>query len=371
VAATGHSLGVMTEIREFHIAIDEADVDELLLRLARTRWTDQVPGAGARYGDDVAAVREMARYWAEEFDWRAVERRLNSFPQFVTEIDGADVHFLHVHGTRPDALPLMLIHGWPGSVMEFVDVVERLRDEFHLVIPSIPGFGFSGPTTGTGRHSGRIAKAFAELMARLGYERYGVHGNDAGAIIAPEMGRVDPEHVAGVHVTQLFSFPSGDPAEMEGLTEDDLRRLGVLRNFRETMSGYQHLQQKRPQNVAFALADSPVGQLAWTMQLMGEPAVTRDFLLANVSIYWFTGTAGSSARLYYEDAHREDTPTEPTTVPIGVAIFRDDFQSIRRFAERDHRNLVHWSEFATGGHYSGHDSPELLAGDLKVYFAKM
>ncbi|KJK34220.1 epoxide hydrolase [Lentzea aerocolonigenes] len=366
-----NSVGVMTEIREFHIAVDEADVEELKFRLARTRWTDQMPGAGSAYGDDVAKVQEMARYWAEEFDWRAVERRLNSFPQFVTEIDGTNVHFLHVRSENPDALPLLLIHGWPGSIMEFVDVIEHLREEFHLVIPSIPGFGFSGPTVEQGWHSGRIGKAFAELMARLGYERYGVHGNDAGSLIGPEIGRADPEHAAGIHVTQIFSFPSGDPAEMEGLTDDDYRRLGVLQNFYENLSGFQKLQQARPQNVAFALAESPAGQLAWTMQLMGEPAVTRDFLLANVSIYWFTRTAGSSARLYYEDAHREDSPTEPTTVPIGVAVFADDFQTIRRFAERDHRNLVHWSEFDTGGHYSGHDAPELLAGDLKVFFAKM
>jgi pimeloyl-ACP methyl ester carboxylesterase len=361
----------MTEIREFHIAVDEADIEELRFRLARTRWTDQVPEAGSRYGDAVADVQELARYWAEDFDWRAVERTLNAFPQFITEIDGTDVHFLHVRSDNPDALPLLMIHGWPGSVLEFVDVVEHLRGDFHLVIPSIPGFAFSGPTTQTGWHSGRIARAFAELMARLGYERYGVHGNDAGSIIAPEVGRAAPEHVVGVHVTQIFSFPSGDPAEMEGLTEDDFRRLGVLQNFYENLSGYAKLQQARPQNVAFALADSPAGQLAWTMQLMGEPTVTRDFLLANVSIYWFTATAGSSARLYYEDAHREDVPTEPTTFPLGVAIFADDFQTIRPFAERDHHNLVHWSEFDRGGHYSGHQVPELLAEDLLVYFAKI
>lgn len=361
----------MTEIKEFKVAIDESDVAELKLRLARTRWTDQVAGSGDRYGDDVAKVQEVARYWAEEFDWRAVEVRLNEFPQFITEIDGTDVHFLHVRSANPEALPLLMVHGWPGSVMEFVDVIEHLRGDFHLVIPSIPGFGFSGPTRDEGWHSGRIARAFAELMARLGYQRYGLHGNDAGSIIAPEVGRADAEHVVGVHVTQIFSFPSGDPAEFADMSEDEMRRMGVLQNFWENMSGYSKLQQARPQNVAFALADSPVGQLAWTMQLMGEPAVTKDFLLANVSIYWFTNTAGSSARLYYEDAHREDAQTEPTTFPMGVAIFPDDFQTIRRFAERDHHNLVHWSEFERGGHYSGHDAPELLAGDLKVFFAKL
>ncbi|MFD5829715.1 epoxide hydrolase family protein [Lentzea sp. NPDC060358] len=361
----------MTEIREFRVAVDEADVDELLLRLARTRWTDQVPGAGSRYGDDVADVRAVARYWAEDFDWRAVEARLNSFPQFLTEVDGTGVHFLHVRSDNPRALPLLLLHGWPGSVVEFLDVVGHLRDEFHLVVPSLPGFGFSGPTRDTGWHSGRMARAFAELMARLGYARYGVHGNDAGSVIGLEVGRIDPGHVAGVHVTQIFSVPGGDPAELEGLTPEEHRRLGVLRHFQESLSGFAQLQRARPQNVAFALADSPAGQLAWTMQLMGEPAVSRDFLLANVAIYWFTGTAGSSARLYYEDAHREDTPAGPTTFPLGVAIFRDDFQTIRRFAERDHHNIVHWSEFGTGGHYSGHDSPELLAGDIKVFFAKM
>lgn len=179
----------MTEIREFTIAIDDADLHELRTRLARTRWTDQVAGAGSLYGDDVADVREMARYWAEDFDWRAVEARLNGFPQFVTEIDGTNVHFLHVTSPNPDALPVVLIHGWPGSVLEFVDVVEHLREDHHLVIPSIPGFGFSGPTTQTGWHSGRIAKAFAELMARLGYRRYGVHGNDAGRSSRRRSGR--------------------------------------------------------------------------------------------------------------------------------------------------------------------------------------
>ncbi|ANZ40735.1 epoxide hydrolase [Lentzea guizhouensis] len=361
----------MTEIRDFRVAVDAADVDELKLRLARTRWTDQVPGAGDLYGDDVAKVQELARYWAEEFDWGAVQERLNSFPQFVTEVDGANVHFLHVRSENPDAVPLLMVHGWPGTVLEFVDVIEHLREDFHLVVPSTPGVGFSGPTTERGWHSGRIARAYAELMSRLGYERYGVHGNDAGSIIGPEVGRVDPEHVVGVHVTQIFSFPSGDPAEMEGLTEDDFRRLGVLQNFWETMSGYAKLQQARPQNVAFGLADSPVGQLAWILQLMGEPAVSRDFLLANVSVYWFTNTAGSSARLYFEDAHREDASSEPTTFPMGVAIFPDDFQTIRRFAERDHHNLVHWSEFERGGHYSGHEAPDLLANDLKVFFAKL
>ncbi|MEU7478767.1 epoxide hydrolase [Lentzea sp. NPDC042327] len=364
-------MGDTTEIREFRVAVGAAELDELALRLARTRWTDQVPGAGARYGDEVETVRELARYWAEEFDWRAVEARLNSFPQFVTEIDGTGVHFLHVRSTNPDALPLLMIHGWPGTVLEFVDVIEHLRDDFHLVIPSTPGVGFSGPTTATGWHSGRVARAYAELMSRLGHTRYGVHGNDAGAIIGPELGRVDGEHVAGVHVTQVFSFPSGDPAEVEGLTQDEHRRPGVLQNFYDTMSGYAKLQQSRPQNVAFALADSPTGQLAWILQLMGEPAVSRDFLLANVSIHWFTRTAGSSARLYYEDAHREDTPGEPTTFPLGVAVFPDDFQSIRRFAERDHHNLVHWSEFDRGGHCSGHEAPDLLAEDLKVFFAKL
>jgi pimeloyl-ACP methyl ester carboxylesterase len=241
------------------------------------------------------------------------EAKLNEFPQFTTEIDGQNIHFLHVHSPEPDAFPLILTHGWPGSIVEYLDVIGPLSDPrshgadetdaFHLVIPSIPGFGFSGSTTDTGWNRYRTAVAWAELMSRLGYTRYGAVGNDAGSMISPEVGRVDPEHVAGVHVTQIFSFPSGDPAGFEGMSEGDLAALEHLQWFNETMSGFNKLQSTQPQNVAFALADSPVGQLAWSGQLFGE-AVDADFILTNVTIYWLTVTTASSMRFYYEDAPR-------------------------------------------------------------------
>jgi pimeloyl-ACP methyl ester carboxylesterase len=280
---------------------------------------------------------------------------------------------------EPDALPLIATHGWPGSIVEYLDVIDPLTnprahggdpaDAFHLVIPSIPGYGFSGPTHETGWDSRRIARAWAELMKRLGYDRYGAHGNDAGSLISPEVGRFDPDHVAGVHVTQIFSFPSGDPAEFDGLSEKDMAGLKFLEYFNTEMMAFNKLQSTQPQTLAYALLDSPVGQLAWNAQLFGN-SVDADYILTNIMIYWLTGTAGSSARLYYEDFHAKDKAIEPTTTPTGVAVFRDDFRSIRRFAERDHKNIVHWSEFDRGGHYAAHQAPDLLIGDVRTFFRR-
>jgi epoxide hydrolase len=364
------------KIRPFRIETDEGDLDDLNDRLARTRWPDELTGVGWDYGVPLAYVRGLADYWRGDYDWRIWEAKFNELPQFTTEIDGQSIHFLHVRSPEPDAFPLILTHGWPGSVVEYLEVIGPLSDPrahgadpadaFHLVVPSIPGFGFSGPTRDTGWNRYRTAAAWAELMRRLGYTRYGAVGNDAGSFVSPELGRLAPEHVAGVHVTQIFSFPSGDPAEFEGLSEKDMAALEHLQWFNETMSGFNKLQSTQPQNVAFALADSPVGQLAWSGQLFGE-SVDADFILTNVTIYWLTRTAASSMRFYYEDAHAEH-PTEPTTVPIGLASFADDFRSIRRFAERDHENIVSWNEYSSGGHYAAHQAPELLIGDLREFF---
>jgi pimeloyl-ACP methyl ester carboxylesterase len=356
------------EIRPFRIDVPQADLDELHDRLARTRWPDELPGTGRTYGVPVDYVRRLAEHWSKRFDWRALEARINAYPQFTTEIDGQNIHFLHVRSTNPDALPLILTHGWPGSIVEYLDVIEPLRSDFHLVIPSIPGFGFSGPTTEPGWNRYRVAAAWKELMARLGYARYGAVGNDGGSMISPELGRLDPEHVAGVHVTQIFSFPSGDPAELADLTEEETAALAHLQWFWENLGAFNQLQAQQPQTLSFALADSPAGLLGWNAQLMGED-VDPGFVLANVAIYWLTGTSGSSIRFYYEDAHVTDPPTEPTTVPIGVAGFGNDFQSIRRFAERDHKNLVHWTRYDRGGHYAAHQAPDLLVADIRDFFA--
>ncbi len=359
-----------TEIRPFRVDIPQADLDELRDRLSKTRWPNEIPGAGRTYGVPGDYVRSLVDRWLTTYDWRAFEARLNAHPQFTTEIDGQNIHFLHVRSTDPDALPLIMTHGWPGSVVEYLEVIEPLAETFHLVIPSIPGFGFSGPTTEPGWNRYRVAAAWAELMARLGYPRYGAVGNDGGSMISPEVGRLDPEHVVGVHVTQIFSFPSGDPAELADLTEEETAALRHLQWFYENMGAFNQLQAQQPQTLSFALADSPAGLLGWNSQLMGED-VSPDFVLDNVATYWLTGTSGSSMRFYYEDAHVTNPPTEPTTVPIGVAGFAGDFASIRRFAERDHKNLVHWTKHDRGGHYAAHQAPDLLVADLREFFGKL
>ena len=363
-------------ISSFRIDIPQQDLDDLKARLERTRWPDELPGADADYGVPLAYVKALAARWLDGYDWRSWEARLNEYPQFTTAIDGQNVHFLHVRSPEADALPLVLTHGWPGSIVEFVDVIGPLSDPrrsggdsadaFHLVIPSLPGHGFSGPTREKGWNNGRIARAWAELMARLGYDRYGAVGNDAGSLISPELGRVDADRVVGAHVTQIFSFPTGDPAEMADLTPDEQSQLGTLQWFYENKFSFNTLMSQQPQTLGYSVCDSPVGLLAWHAQLLGED-LDPDFALTNVMTYWLTNTGVSAARLYYENAHAAP-PTEPTTVPIGLAGFGGDFYGIRRFAERDHRNIVRWTTYDHGGHFSAHKAPDLLVNDIREFF---
>ncbi|WP_194827012.1 epoxide hydrolase family protein [Nocardia sp. XZ_19_231] len=375
----------MATITPFRIEVPQAQLDDLAGRLRGALFPDELPGVGDAYGVPAGRVRGLAEYWLEEFDWRALESELNAYPQFTTEIDGEDIHFLHIRSSRPDATPVILTHGWPGSILEYLDVIAPLTEPesadqpaFHLVIPSLPGFGFSGPTRSTGWNRYRTARAWVELMARLGYERFGAIGNDGGSMVSPEIGRIAPDNVIGVHVTQLFSFPSGDPAEFEGLSEADMAALQHLQWFHENKMAFNALHSQQPQTLAYALADSPVGLLGWNAQLFGE-TLDAHFVIANVALYWLTGTAGSSLRFYYEDAHAAEQPTEPTTVPTGLAMFAGDFQSIRRFAERDHSKIVSWNSYDAGvgtggandaaGHYAAHEAPEVLVGDIREFFA--
>ncbi|WP_431877215.1 alpha/beta fold hydrolase [Amycolatopsis sacchari] len=331
-------------------------------RLARTRFADELPG----FGVPVARVRELVEHWRDRFDGRALEARLNSYPQLTTEIDGQLIHFLHVRSGKDGALPLILTHGWPGSIVEYLDVLDPLTEAgFDVVLPSVPGFGFSGPTRETGWNRYRIARAWTELMARCGYERYGAVGNDGGAMISPEVGRLAPERVVGVHVTQIFSFPSGDPAEMADLTEEEAAGLAHLKWFWDTIGAFNVLLSQQPQTVAHALVDSPAGLAGWNGQLMVEQDV--EFAVANLAIYWFTRTAASSMRLYREDSLAEP-PSGQTTVPLGLAAFANDFQSIRRFAERDHVNIVSWHTYDEGSHYAAHDATKTLVNDVVTFF---
>ena len=367
-----------TSLRPFHVEIPQSDLDELHRRLRRTLWPDDLTTA---YGVTNERVRTLAERWLERFDWRAVEARLNTYPQFLTDIDGETIHFLHIRSSRPDATPLVLTHGWPGSVVEYLNAIGPLTEPpvgepaFHLVIPSLPGFGFSGPTRSAGWGTDRTARAWAELMRRLGYDSYGAVGNDAGSMISPELGRIDRDRVLGVHVTQLFSFPSGDPAEFEGLSETDQAALAHLNWFYSEKFSFNTLHSQQPHTLAFALADSPVALLAWNAQLFDD-TLDPDFVLANVALYWLTGTAGSSIRFYYENAHATETPREPTTTPTALAMFAGDFQSIRRFAERDHANIVSWNSYGTepatkgvAGHYAAHEATDVLVGDIRRFFA--
>jgi epoxide hydrolase len=376
----------MSDIKEFRIDIPQADLDDLARRLADTRWPDEVPGSGTDYGMPLGVVRRLAQRWRDGYDWRAHEARLNRIPQFTTTIDGQNIHFMHVRAARPGALPLLLLHGWPGSVLEFEKMIGPLTDPaahggdpaqaFDVVVPSLPGYGFSGPTTGPGWDSARMARALATLMTRLGYDRWGAVGGDAGALVGRELGILAPDGLIGVHLLQIFAFPSGDPAEFARLSDVDRESLsGTTADF-QSKAGYQKIQQTRPQTLAYGLTDSPAGQLAWNAELWtgwGDYAdhLDVDNYLTHVSIYWFTRTAGSTARHYYEDersgAGYRDAPNK---VPTAVAVFPQDFRTVRAFAERAN-NVVRYTEFDRGGHFAYTTDPELVVRDLREFFTSL
>ncbi len=371
------------EIKPFRIDIPQSDLEDLAARLAATRWPDEVSGAGTDYGMPLGVVKRLAERWRAGYDWREHEARLNEIPQYITTIDGQDIHFLHVRSAEPGAVPLLLLHGWPGSVLEFLGMIGPLTDPrahggdpsraFHVVAPSLPGYGFSGPTTEPGWDSARMAKAFAALMSRLGYERWGAAGGDAGALVGRELGILAPDGLIGVHLLQIFAFPTGDPAESAQLSDADKESLsGTTADF-QSKAGYQKIQQTRPQTLGYALTDSPAGQLAWNAELWtgwGDYAeyLDADTYLTHVSIYWFTRTGVSSARHYYEDARSgagyRDAPSE---VPTAVAVFPQDFRTIRAFGERAN-NIVRYTEFERGGHFAYTTDPDLVVKDLREFF---
>jgi pimeloyl-ACP methyl ester carboxylesterase len=366
-------------VRPFRIEIPEAALTDLRERLRRTRWSPEVSYPGWDYGMPQDYLKELTDYWLNGYDWRAWEARLNSYPQLLTTIDGQDVHALHVRSAEPDAIPLILTHGWPGSVADFLDIIGPLTDPrahggsgapaFDVVIASVPGFGFSGPTRELGWDVRRIARAWAQLMRRLGYDRYGAVGNDAGSLVSVELARQCPESLIGVHVTQIWSMPRGDEGELDGLSEADQAALDVRNWFHDNFGAYSDLHSQQPQTLAHALADSPVGLLAWYSQIYRDE-VSPDFLLTDVTLTWLTETVASSIRLYYEN-RQAPQPVEPTRVPLGLAQFTDDFTSMRRFAERDHHNIISWNSYDRPGHFAAHQSPELLVGDIRQFFGRL
>jgi pimeloyl-ACP methyl ester carboxylesterase len=389
--AHGGMIAVVS-ITPFRIEIPDAELADLKSRLAATRWPDQLPSEPWARGVPVAYLKELAAYWADGFDWRAQEAELNSYPQFRTEIDGQTIHFLHVRSPEPNAQPLILLHGWPGSVVEFLDIIGPLTDPrayrldpaqaYHLVMPSLVGFGFSTPLSDAGWTVTRMAATFTELMAALGYDRYYVQGGDYGSVIGPLMGGLAPDRVIGVHINAAaFGFmPRKHTSDDDIATMTDVERDRVARArvWAAEMSAYFKLQGTRPQTLGYGLTDSPAGQLAWIVEKfkewtdsareLPEDAVPRDRLLANVSVYWFTRTAASSANLYYESTHTRTLP-EVASVPMGVAVFREDL-AIRRYGERLF-NIVHWSDFDTGGHFAAMETPALLVDDIRKFFSTL
>lgn len=370
-----------TTIKPFQIDISQHDLADLADRLARTRWPDELPGVDWSYGVTLDRVKELAAYWRNRFDWLAQQRRLNQMPQFTTTIDGQRIHFLHVRSPEPRAFPLLLTHGWPGSFAEFVDVIGPLidprhhggdpADAFDVVIPSLPGFGFSTPTSRSGWGIERIAGAWAELMQRLGYSRYGAQGGDWGARVSPQLARTDPAHVVGVHVNALVALPSGDPRELESLDADDLVALDGIRQWNGERSGYAQIMSMRPQTLAFALDDSPIGLLAWNLEWFDDygehpAAIAAEVILTHVALYWLTHTGGSSGRIYREAAASWGQPPQRSPVPTAVAVFPGD-STVRAFAEREH-NVVRWTRFDRGGHFAALQAPDLLVGDVREFF---
>jgi len=362
-------------IRPFTVTIDQAEIDDLRRRLEHTRYAPAAPGDSWEYGTPSSYLRDMVERW-KSFDWREVEARINAHPNYLTEIDGQTIHFVHVKSAVPGARALLLAHTYPGSFLEFLPLVGPLTDAgFDLVIPSMPGFGFSTPVVDGGWTMARVARAYDELMRGLGYASYGVHGSDGGAMVGRELAILDPEGFLGAHVLQLFSFPSGDPAEFEGFGPKEYAALEHMQWF-QSVGGYNAMNGSRPQTVAAGLSDSPVGQLAYSELFEsfgnGTSLVTPEQVLEQVTLYWLTNTAAGSVRYHYEEAHAPARTAggEPvvSTGRLGVAVFKDDFQTIRSLAERDNANIQHWSEFERGGHFAVLENPDAIVADLRDFF---
>lgn len=375
-------------ITPFRIDIPQQQLDDLQERLGRARWPAALPGDDWDTGVPVHWLRDLIEYWRTGYDWRAAEAGLNEFPQFTTTIDGQRIHFLHVRSLEPGAFPLILTHGWPDSVVEFFDLIDPLTDPgahggdradaFDVVIPSLPGFGFSGPTTDRGWTTDRIARAWAELMHRLGYQRYGAQGGDLGAAISPQLGRVAPDHVAGVHlngpsIVPPVPLPDEELAELSEIERDRVHRIEA---FMREEYGYIAIQSTRPQTIAYGLTDSPVGQLAWIMDKFREwtyprnaapdKIIDRDRLLTNASIYWFTKTSGSAAYVGYAQGTDWTTPHTNSGIPTAAIAFAQDV-SIRRYVEGQN-TITRWTDIDHGGHFAAMEEPDMLTADIREFF---
>jgi pimeloyl-ACP methyl ester carboxylesterase len=390
-----------TEIRPFALKIAQDDLDDLRRRIAATRWPDKELVDDRSQGVQLAATQELARYWLDDYDFGRVEARLNALPQFVTEIDGVEVHFIHVRSEHEDALPLIMTHGWPGSVIEQIDTVGPLtdptahggsaEDAFHLVLPSLPGYGFSSRPTELGWNLGRVARAWAELMKRLGYDCYVAQGGDVGAGVTDAMGRLGPEELIGIH-TNLLVPALNDPAALPADTEQERAALAAIKTFQTSGNGYFVEQATRPQTIGYALLDSPVSLAAWMIDhdtdayykiagafVDGRPSgnLTRDHILDNVTLYWLTGTGASAARSYWE-AYGPDapgagqTPPPDTGIPAAFTSFPGEiWRTPRSWVEKSYSDVVYFNEVDKGGHFAAWEEPELFASELRAAFESL
>ena len=373
-------------IEPFKIAVPDDVLEDLQARLANTRWPEAELVDDWSQGVPLSYVQEVCEYWATSYDWRARERALNRFDQFTTEIDGLDVHFIHMRSPHPDAMPLIITHGWPGSIVEFHKVLEPLvdpvafggdaADAFHVVAPSLPGYGFSAKPTETGWGVDKIASVFAELMSRLGYERYGAQGGDWGSAVTTAIGGLDPDHCAGIHVTlAMLAGPKidGDP------TPEEQRAIDGAKYYKRWDSGYSTEQATRPQTVGYGLVDSPAGQAAWILEKFwawtdceGHPenVLSRDELLDNVMLYWINGNGASSARLYWESFRGGTRHT--VTIPSGFGVFpKEIVPPVRKWVEPSFTNIIHWNEFDRGGHFAAFEVPEAFVGEIREFFRRV
>jgi pimeloyl-ACP methyl ester carboxylesterase len=373
-------------VTPFTIAVPDAELEDLRARLRRTRWPEREPVAGWSQGVPLAYVQELCAYWADGYDWRATEARLNALPQFRTELDRLGIHFLHVRSPHPGAFPLVMTHGWPGSIVEFLDVLGPLTDPvahggdagdaFHVVCPSLPGYGFSDKPAAPGWGVERIAAAWAALMARLGYDRYGAQGSDWGTSVSASLGRQDPEHVAGIHLVPPLAPP--DPATLDDLTERERAALAALDHARAQDSGYSKEHATRPQTIGYALVDSPAALCAWIVEKFvawtDGDVIGRDALLDNLMLYWLPRTGASAARLYWESAEQvrewiEGPTSDTVSVPAGCSIFPKELQRpSRRWAERRFLDIRYWSEPERGGHFAALEQPRLFVDEVRAFF---
>ncbi len=373
---------VSDAIRPFRIQIPQADVGHLRDRLASARWPGELPGTGWERGVPLGYLQELAGYWRTAYDWRAAEAQLNSYPQFITEIDGQRIHFLHAESGQPDARPLLITHGFPSSVAEFLHLIEPLVNPaagqaFHVVAPSLPGYAFSTPLSATGWTMGRTARAWIELMRRLGYGRYGVHGGDVGAGVSGMVAGLDGEHVIGMHVVtdpltaaNTATFLPGMAGRLDASDPVDKLILDRMETFRKEGSGYLAIQNSRPQTIGYGLADSPLLQLAWIAEKVCEWTdlpVDRDQMLTTVSLYWFTSSGATAAHTLYEQAHSSDWGAPPT-VPQAFAVFGAD-DTVRKLVPAPYG--THWTEFPRGKHFPAMEAPAELAADLQDFFGPL